>query len=90
MLKVKDASRLKAFGFEKYETTDSMIKNHSDRYSNCRIVVVPDGELVLLHVGNPDPLGAGNWKYLNPWFSEELYELFAAGLLVKVNDDEEN
>ena len=82
MIKVKDVSRLKAFGYN-----NNLIKNHSDDYSNCSIVVADNGELILMHSGTPDSIGAANWKYINHWFVEELYDLFAAGLLVRVNDD---
>ena len=87
MIKVKDLTRLKAFGYEA-KNGGPMAKDHSDNYSNCRIVVAENGEFVLMHVGLPDNFGAANWKYINHWFVEELYDLFAAGLLVRVNDNE--
>ena len=82
MIKIKDVTRLKAFGFE--EIKDGYKKEHDNGYFKLRIIVSLEGFLNCMNIGYEV---MPNWKWIDNWFFDELFELFAAGLLVRVSDD---
>ena len=85
MIKVKDTKRLKAFGYE--EVKDGYKKEHDNGHYKQRIIVSPEGYLNCMNVGYEI---TPNWKWIDPWFADELFDLQAAGLLERVNGDEQS
>ena len=83
MLKIKDVTRLKAFGYE--EVKDGYKKERDNGHYKLRIIVSPEGWLNCMNVGYKV---TPNWKWIDSWFFDEVFELQAAGLLVRVSDDE--
>lgn len=83
MIRVKDTNRLKAFGFE--EGIGGYKKDRDNDHYKLRICVSSEGFLNCINVGfNVTP----NLKWIDSWFADELFDLQAAGLLERVNDDE--
>ena len=79
MIKVKDTKRLKAFGFEE---TDNGYKK--ERHNEMRIVVSSEGFLTCWNIGYEV---TDSWDLLDSWFADELFDLQAAGLLERVEDN---
>ena len=81
MIKVKDTKRLKAFGFKEVE--NGYKKDKDNGYFTLRIIVSPEGFLNCMNVGYKV---TPNWKWIDPWFADELFDLQAAGMLERVED----
>ena len=73
MIKVKDPKRLKAFGFD-YEARNGHYRHFVDGYQFC---VVVDVDSKVYFIGNSDEL------------LDVFFDLQAAGLLERVNGDEQ-
>ena len=110
MIKIKDVSRLKAFGFEELGEgfySKVLVDEERDKFNvkhTITILVGQNKKITVVHEWKKDlkdkmeqehnrHYGHLEHNYINGYSTiplDDIFELQAAGLLIKVSDDEQN